>query len=174
MTKQARSVEFLVERCREVDPDCGIQLQGSVARGEERPDSDVDLTVILTVGSLASTNDLIHKNNHMSGSLVHVKECLVDVDINWIREAELAELVRARGAFDWFMFLVGTSVHDPVGAAERSHGLIKNWFDRNPAVLEAWKSQQLEVGRGKREEGHLLQFDTQPKFCEYLRKHFQN
>lgn len=174
MTKQARSVEFLVERCREVDPNCGVQLQGSVARGGERPDSDVDLTVILTVEAVRSPNELIHAHNHVAMSRVYVKEHAVDVDVNWIREDELRALIQSRGAFEWFMFLTGRSVHDPVGAAERSHDLIKSWFDRNRSALEAWQHQQREVEYAKREKGHPLDFETQPAFCAHLRKRFQS
>ena len=103
--------------------------------------------------------------------LVRFEQCDVNLDIGWIREVELRELIEAKGAIEWFMFLVGRSIHDPAGAADRSQRLIRDWYDRHPDLLEAWKQQQVDVEKHKRDRGHKLLHDTQPKFCAHLGDH---
>jgi predicted nucleotidyltransferase len=170
MTRQRAALEFVIGKCREVDPECGIQLQGSVARGEERPDSDIDLTVVTSRADGLPFNEFISRENHFAMTRVRLEKHDVDVDINWLSVDELVDLVKTHGASDWWMFYRGTPVHDPGGSARRCHRTISEWFDRNPSVAEAWNRQQAEVEKHKKNPEHALRFSTQPAFCAHLRK----
>lgn len=167
-TRQRRALEQLIARCREVDPSCGIQLQGSVSRGEEREDSDVDLTVLLTLAELPRENALLNATNR--GRMIRTRdEALgLNVDVNWLSEQELIERVDRHGALDWYMFLVGETVHDPAGAVARCRARIARWYDDHPRALRAWQQQHVELSRRRRDPTHPLEFETQPAFVAHL------
>lgn len=169
MTNQRAALDYLVQLCREADPDCGVRLQGSVARGQERADSDIDLTVILSPAGPHQFNRLIREDNHYGMRVIPVEECGVTLDINWLRVDELLRIVRDRGAGDWWMFYQGQTIHDPAGLAERCQDAIAEWFERNPAITEAWRRQQQEIQRHKQDPDYPLAFANQPAFSAYLR-----
>jgi predicted nucleotidyltransferase len=170
VSKQRAALEHLIERCRQADPNCGVLLQGSVARGDERPESDIDLTVVLSISEPLAYNEVIARENRYGMIRIHLDEWDVDVDVNWLTADELLEIVRTRGATDWWMFYRGAAVHDPAGHAGRCHEAISNWFDRNPNVADAWSLQQAEVEKRKLDPGHPIRFETQPAFCAHLRE----
>ena len=169
MSKQQAALDYVVELCRQADPDCGIRLQGSVARGQEQPDSDIDLTVVLSQEGPRRFNRIIREDNHFGMRLIPVEECGVQLDINWLRVDELLGIVRDRGAFDWWMFHQGRTIHDPAGLAKRCQDAMAEWFERHPAVAEAWRRQEQEVQRHKQDASHPLAYANQPAFCAYLR-----
>ena len=170
MSKQKNALDYLITKCCAADPDCGIQLQGSVARGEEHPDSDIDLTIVLSQCEPREYNELITKENHYSMTRVYIDKHDVNVDINWLHAEELVDIVTNMGASDWWMFLRGIPIHDPIGLAEHCQQTISHWFDENPSVASAWKLHQTEVEKHKRNPECELQFSNQPEFCEHLRK----
>ena len=141
-------------------------LQGSVAREEEREDSDLDVTVVRPDGVVPRLNEVLSAENH--GPMTRIRVQGVDVDVNWLFASELLERVRTRGAVDWFMFHEGVPVHDPEGLAARCQAAIREWFAARPEILAAWRRQQAAVERRKRDPSAPLAFATQPEFCAHL------
>lgn len=73
-----------------------LALFGSVARGEQRPDSDIDLVVVFDAGALVSLLDL----SRVKSTLAEMLEAPVDVTVAPIEKARLKssieeDLVRA-------------------------------------------------------------------------------
>jgi predicted nucleotidyltransferase len=170
MSKQQDALPFLVQRCSSVDPNCGIQLQGSLARGTERDDSDVDLTVVLDPAAPAPRfNEFLNPQNHGGMIRVWVDRFGVNVDINWIYESDLVALSHTSAALGWYMFAIGRPLYDPQNRAQRCQDSLRKWFDAHPEILRAWEAQQVAVNRHKHEPGHALEFPTQPAFCAHLR-----
>jgi predicted nucleotidyltransferase len=62
MTTHQKVLAEIVAELIETDADCSIFLRGSVATGEERPDSDIDLFVTFSKEP-ASTSPLINEGN---------------------------------------------------------------------------------------------------------------
>jgi hypothetical protein len=168
VSRQTEALTDLVARCAEAHPDCGVRLQGSVASGAERPDSDIDLTVVVPGASLVRENDLLWADNHWRMRLVHDSTTGLNLDINWVGVQELLTLVAQRGAAAWFMFLTAVTLRDPSGLVARCETAIANWFHTNPAILAAWHRQQLAVDSFKRDPAKLLEFATQPAFLQHL------
>src|SRR6185503_14723479 len=89
VSRQLQALPHLTARCVEAHPDCGIRLQGSVARGQERLDSDIDLIIVVPEGGLQRPNELLCADNHWSMQLVHDAPTGMKLDINWVTAPEL-------------------------------------------------------------------------------------
>ena len=170
MGRHREALGALVAKCAEADPDCGVQLQGSVARGDERPDSDIDITVVLSRPEPLVFNEIIARENHFGMTRARLDPFGVDVDVNWLSATELLETVESQGAVGWWMFYRGTPIHDPKGLAKRCHEAISDWFGANPGIAAEWEKQQAEVERHKRDPRHVLRHPAQPEFCAHLKR----
>lgn len=158
----------MIARCVEAHPECGIRLQGSVARGNERADSDIDLTVVVPGDALLRDNELLSNSNHWSMRLLHDETTGATLNINWVGADELLELVKHTGAAAWYMFLKGSTLRDPAGVIAVCEAAIAGWFQANPVILAAWNRQQAAVEAFKKELAPALEFPTQPAFLRHL------
>lgn len=170
MGKQRDALETLVAKCAAADPDCGVQLQGSVARGDERPDSDIDITVVLSRPEPLVFNEIITRGNHFGMTRARLDPFEVDVDVNWLTQSELLDIIERYGAVGWWMFYRGTPIHDPTGLAKKCQEAISGWFEAHPGIAAEWERQQAEVELRKKDPRHVLRHPTQPGFCAYLTK----
>ncbi len=169
MTTQTAALPYVIQLCRDADPSCGIRLQGSVARRQEQPDSDIDLTIVMSHDAPLRFNQIIREDNHYGMRLIRLDPCGLDLDINWLRVEELLRCVRNGGAMDWWMFHTGRTLHDPAGLAQQCEAAIAEWYDRNPAIVAAWARQQEEVQKNKQDPNYPLKYANQPQFSAYLR-----
>lgn len=148
------------------EPAAGIVLQSSVARGTERPDSDVDLTVVTSRDVGADGNELINGTNR--GGMIRARRSGIDVDVNRETHAALRDRFLRRGAADWYIFSHGEVLRDPAGLAQDCRALGWAWFARHPRVAAAWEEQNREVARRKADPAHPLRFPTWPDFSRHL------
>jgi hypothetical protein len=167
MSRQSEALPSIVAGCVAVDPACGVMLQGSVARGCEREDSDVDVTVVTSDREDLAFNEILNPGNH--GAMTRVVVDGVNVDINWIRASELLEQGAARGFAGWWMFRHGRPVQDPEGLAARCQAEIVAWFESQPAVAAAWARQQELLEAHKRDRSRELEFPTFGAFHAHVR-----
>ena len=134
---------------------CGILVAGSVQRGEEREDSDLDLFVVFRGdGQL----DLTHETSAEG----------VKIDLALFPE----EAFRRHVASEWFnfwMFSRAEIVHDPTGIAKRNQDIARSYFERRPDVACEWVKQMEEVRRHKDDRNHVLQHPTWESFSEHVR-----
>ena len=156
----------VVELLTAVDEKMGIVIVGSVARGSERPDSDIDITVIfsgdehppLDESSFFSTDNRWALRT--KGEIENKR-----IDLAWDTENNVLqrlrgpepdktalfagddeeahfqrlEAIRAEGngpAGCWPL-ATGWIIHDPLGIAEHCQSIAKTWFESNPDILEA-------------------------------------
>lgn len=168
MSAPREALEQLLSRCVDAHPECGVRLQGSLARNTERVDSDIDLTVVVPAGGLMRENELLAAANHWVMQLVEHQATGTRVDINWVTAPELLDLIARRGASAWYMFFRGTTLRDPLGLVASCESAIAGWFEAQPAVLQAWDEQQAKVEAFKRARTGPLEFPTQPAFLQHL------
>jgi predicted nucleotidyltransferase len=174
VSRQTEALPHLVARCVEAHPDCGIRLQGSVARGAERADSDIDLTVVVPGNALVRESDLLSQNNHWRMQLVQDQTSGLRLDINWVGVDELLDLIAERGAVAWFMFFSGTTLRDPSGVVARCETAVATWFQSHPEILTVWNRQQKAVDAFKSDRSIGLEFATQPAFLAEAPSEFIN
>lgn len=169
MSKQQDTLPYLIQRCCEVDPNCGVQLQGSVARGVEREDSDIDLCIVIDPsGRELRFNEFLNDANHGAQIRVVAEPTGVNVDINWIYVPDLIEISQSSLAIWWHMFAFGRPIHDPLGIAKRCQDHLRAWYDKHPGIVQEWDKQQVEWDRRKIDPAYKLEFPTQYEFCRHL------
>lgn len=146
-----------------MDPDCSILLVGSLARGEEREDSDIDLHVCLS-REPEHRNDLIGEHNYQ-----HMHVCTerqgIKIDIGW-RLLDSLEREWSRPNVHYY-FMIGKSIRDPSGGQARWLDIQRRWLDQRPWLEEIWEHQLQEMSRHKKDPSHPLRFKEQ-EFYAYL------
>ncbi len=169
MNRQQRALPYLISKCCEIDPNCGIQLQGSVARGEEQPESDIDLTVILRDITDIRYNELITPDNHPGMIRVYHAEFDVNIDINWEFASRLNVSLTTHGAAGWYIFSQGRPIYDPLGLAKQCQNQMLLWFNAHSSIAQAWEKQHNEVHKQKKNPHHKLEFPTFADFHSHLK-----
>ena len=140
----------LVEICTSIHPVCGVVLIGSVARGMERADSDVDLNILFPGDDCPlEVSPYIAADNRWQ---LKVKDEIegIRIDVAWETEHGLMDKLSGDGAMYCWPFSNGRMLHDPRGVAGRSLKIAQAWFAerrddvaRNEAEYAAAKAEQL-------------------------------
>ncbi|GEM_PF-2784919 len=135
-------------------PECGILLAGSVQRGEERPDSDLDLFVVFPGDGAVR--------------LEHEESCEgIKVDLAVLPEDAFQREVKQHW-FRFWMFSRAEIVHDPAGIAKRSQDLVLSYFRRHPNIDQAWEEQLKKVRHHKKDRNYLPEYPTWDGFAERI------
>ena len=137
-------------------PDCGILLMGSVQRGEERPDSDIDLFVVFEGdGTLGLTHETSPEGVKIDLALFPKATFLRQLEDEW---------------FLYWGFSRATIVHDPTGIAAQCQKMVRERFSENPQIDAAWKQQQTEVLKHKADRSYTLEFPEWADFASHVRQ----
>ena len=137
-------------------PGCGILVAGSVQRGEERPDSDLDLFVVFPGdGRLGLTHETSPEGVKIDLAVFPEDAFLRQLPAEW---------------FNFWMFSRAEVVHDPAGIAGRCRDLARARFRERPDVDAAWERQFAEVRRHKADRSHALEFWTWDDFSRHIRE----
>ncbi len=135
-------------------PDCGILVSGSVQRGEERPDSDLDLFVVFAGdGQLGLTHEESTEG--------------IKIDVALFPEEAFRCQVDTEG-FNFWMFARAEIVHDPSGIAKRNQDIALAYFRNHPDVDAAWDNQLQEVRRHKADQSYIPEFPTWEIFSKHV------
>jgi len=137
-------------------PGCGILVAGSVQRGEEREDSDLDLFVVFPGGG-----DIRLEHEESAEG--------VKIDLALFPERGFQREVEEHGYRFW-MFARAEIVHDPTGIARRNQEIALSYFTSHPDVDEAWAEQMAEVRRHKADPSYLPEHATWGEFAEHVRR----
>jgi predicted nucleotidyltransferase len=135
-------------------PGCGILVAGSVQRGEERPDSDLDLFVVYP------GDGTVHLEHETSPEGVKV-------DVALFPETGFLRQVPEEWHKFW-MFSRAEIVYDPTGIARRNQGVALTYFRRHPDVDAAWERQIEEVRKHKAEPSYLPRYPTWDEFARHV------
>ena len=167
MSKHRDILAALTGEIAKADPACGIVLQGSVAEGCERHDSDIDLFVVCSTDR-PEPNDYIQQDNrgHMQAKRPFDG---ITVDIGWQHVDALVQSIDADGAAALFMFSRGKILRDPARLAKLCQDAMHAWFASNPRVARAWARQQEEITRQKRDPSYAIDHPTFADFMTYLK-----
>jgi predicted nucleotidyltransferase len=156
----------LIRELTQIDKEMGIILIGSVARGCERSDSDIDLTVLFPGNSCPDfgASPFFSRDNRWAlKSKGEIQE--KRIDLAWETEQSLLirlngpepdkdalmaspnddelfdklEKIRAAGdgpAGCWPL-ATGKIIYDPLGVAERCQTIAIDWFNKNEEISDA-------------------------------------
>jgi predicted nucleotidyltransferase len=131
----------LVEICTAIDPECGVVLIGSVARGVERANSDIDLNILFPGDEcVVGVHRYIAADNRWQ---LQVKDQIegIRIDVAWETEQALLERVSGDGAACCWPFSQGQVLYDPLGVAARPLNIAQAWFAAHRAVAERYEAE---------------------------------
>ena len=136
---------------------CAILVFGSVQRGAERPDSDLDLIVFYEGdGDLRVERD------------AKFPDVGVRVDVVLFPDAAFHRLA----AKEWYLFWEFSQaeiLHDPTGIARRNQDMIRRQLQSRPDIVSAWEELMAQVRRHKLDPSFEVPL-TRPAFEDKLRR----
>lgn len=156
MSVQREIMSRMIAELPDRYPGCGILLAGSVQRGEEREDSDLDLFVVFPDNGPVR---LQHEESPEG----------IKIDLALFPEGGFQRAVEEEG-YKFWMFSRAEIVYDPTGIAARNREIALSYFERHPAVDEAWAEQMSEVKRHKADGNYLPKHPTWAGFAEHVRQ----
>ncbi len=139
-------------------PGCGVLVFGSVQRGAERPDSDLDVMVVCP-----GDGELKLECGARTGA------GNVNVDMAIFPEETLRKVAQTR----WFIFWEFSQaeiVHDPAGIAQRNQAIVCRRMREHPEVVRVWEEVMVAVRRSKKEAGVAMPYGGRTGVEEYLEK----
>lgn len=164
MSRQRALIPTVMARFVAIDPGCSIVLVGSVQRGYERPESDIDLLVIVHDGvQFDPVKWEVRWENRGAKSLDGVVEgihaCVFFASVSglerWITETP----------HHMYPFSQGEVLRDPEGLVARLQPIAREYFRLHPAIAEEWEAQlqahKLVKLNGRDENGFYRASDGQ-------------
>ncbi len=154
MSIQREIIDRMTSELSDRYPRCGILVAGSVQRGEERPDSDLDLFVVFQGdGQLGLTHEESPEGIKIDLALFPEGAFLRQADAEW---------------FNFWMFSRAEIVHDPTGIAKRNQDIALAYFRQHPDVDAAWAKQMQEVRKHKANRSYIPEFPTWDDFSRHV------
>lgn len=155
MSVQREIIDRMTPELSDRYPGCGILVAGSVQRGEERPDSDLDLFVVFQGdGKLGMTHEVSPEGIKIDLALFPEAAFLLQADAEW---------------FNFWMFSRAEIVHDPAGIAKRNQNIALAYFRMHPGVDAAWCNQIQEVWKHKADRSYIPEFPAWDDFSKHVR-----
>ena len=150
MSRHQDIIPNLVSVCSQIHEDCGVVLIGSVARGTERPDSDIDLNIIFP-GDVcpAGQHPYIDDDNHWQ---LVIKDTVdgIRVDVAWETERALLGRLRSDDVLNCWPFSNGRVLYDPSNVAAPCLQIAKHWYSQHPDIAARFEAAYAEAKCRKR------------------------
>jgi predicted nucleotidyltransferase len=121
-----RIVNEIVDEYKEDESTLAITLFGSLARGEEREDSDVDIEIISTSAK--------------KWKLLKDKKYGLDIDLVICPKTHLLHQVD-RYPYLCHDYLSEKIIYDPTGFMVDLKNKLRQYFNKHPEVVEFWKKK---------------------------------
>lgn len=159
MSKQRDILPQVVASILERSPEAAIFLMGSVSFGYERPESDLDLGVVVPdVTSVEFPDGKVTWQSERD-KVVDAAVEGVRLDMVFITPAFLErELVRKPWRGYYFAQL--EVLHDPQGIMQSYQSRIAPWFDGHSDIVEIWKEwmaqRKVRAVSGGKQQGELV------------------
>jgi hypothetical protein len=175
MTKQRQLAERLAAECSVIDPSCSVVAFGSVGRGDERSESDLDLMVLTELSKLIS--DRLTWDEFRGGEVgdeipVRVHHGRIDgigVDVHSCTPQNRLAVVRDIPHISYGEVLI---LRDPTGVAGKCKETACAYFAAHPDIAAAFAEQERELLRHKMDAGHDLAFPERDGFLRHVEKRF--
>ena len=167
MSKQRAILPGIVAELSANAPSCGVLLMGSVRDGDERPESDVDLYVIVAPAKSLSLPDghVIHEEKGMK--LIERFVEGVKVHFVWWRADAFRRNLDA-SPHSAYPFAQAEILHDPAGIANHCQAVSLAYFDQHPELQRAWEEQLDKLRQHKHDPTVPLGFPEWGDFAEHL------
>lgn len=177
MSKQRDILPKVLDIVLRSAPDSSVALGGSVSFGNERPDSDIDLLVIVRdVTNTGYPGGKIKLQNH---GFKYFEATLDGVPLEVIYHTpETFEHLLVSRPWRGYKFLHVEILHDPNRLIQSWKDQIALWFDAHPDAVELWKRWLAEhadrqLSRGKKLGEIIKKFPDQiHDFWPYLDEQF--
>ncbi len=175
MTKQRQLAERLAQECAVIDPSCSVHAFGSVGRGVERPESDLDLMVMTELYKLIAerlTWDEVrigYDGDEIPVRLHHGKIDGIGVDLHCCTPQNRLAVVRDIPHIAYGKVLI---LRDPTGVASRCEATVRAYFDARPEMDAVFVEQERELLRHKMDSGHSLRFPERTDFMRHVESRF--
>jgi hypothetical protein len=158
-TLQEEIAEEVVEELKKDPSVVGIEIAGSLARGDIRPDSDIDFGVI---------SERIETHQFTEEYRRGIK-----IDMSFEPLGILLQSVETH-PFLLYTTLMSRIVDDPKGILRQMHDRLENYFENHPEIVEFWENKlsQMKAAKMKGEEweGYRSVLDeAEMKFSEEKR-----
>jgi hypothetical protein len=154
MSEHRRILADVVSELAAESPECRIVLHGSVQRGDERQDSDLDLIVIQEQGG---DRRIDYSRSHRG-----IRLGLTRYGASWLEESIAAQP-------HWYWPLSRAQVlRDADGLARRLQSRLRHYFDTHPAVARAWEAHVEHYLRTKSDASLGDTHPTWESFFTYL------
>jgi predicted nucleotidyltransferase len=147
MTIQQDILPRVVEICASIHDRCGVVLIGSVARGAERADSDLDLNLVFPGDERpVGRHPYVAEDNRWQ---LVVKDKIRDirVDVAWETERALLARLQSDEIRDCWPFSWGRVLRDPAKIVAPCLNLAREWYQRHPEVAERYEADYTEAKR---------------------------
>jgi hypothetical protein len=154
MSKHRRILPDAIAELGAESPECRIVLHGSVQRGEERSDSDLDLIVVQDRGG--------DRKIDFSRAREGIRLGLTCYGASWLEDSIGVHPY-------WYWPFSHAEVHrDPDGLAKRLQSCLRQYFDAHPAVVRAWEAHVEHYLRTKADPRTKHTHPTWESFFAYL------
>ena len=163
---QEKIAEEVIEELKNDPSVVGIEIAGSLARGDIRPDSDIDFGV---------TSESIETHQFIEEYRSGIKIDMSIEPLNMVLQSIETH------PFLWYTTILSKIVYDPKGYLKQIHDRLEEYFENHPEIVEFWetKRSQLKAAkmRGEEQEGFRSVLDeAEMKFSKekrITRKFFQ-
>ena len=136
----------LVEHVKSYHPDCSIVLIGSVARGRQRAESDIDLNIFFAAEDDVQASPYVDADNRWQLSM-KPKFRGVRIDVAWETYDGLGQRLAGDGALRCWPFSNGKILHDPAGTVAEYLEVARRWFLTHPEDAQRIQSEYTEAKR---------------------------
>ena len=172
MSKQRDILPEVLSYLHEHVSDCPVYLTGSVALQHERPDSDIDLLVIVPDVAIVTFPGGKVEWEEDQFKLVAAEFQNVPLHLHFATR----DLLHEFEANPWraYKFLKIEALQDLDGIVQKSKDKIAPWFDNHPEAVELWQRwldehKERQLSRGNQVGPLLQQFPNQmPDFWNHL------
>ncbi|HUT61318.1 MAG TPA: nucleotidyltransferase domain-containing protein [Phycisphaerae bacterium] len=140
MTTHRQVLQQVVETLQQGNPQCAVLLAGSILRGTEDSQSDIDLFVVVPeINSFrAVLGRVVHSTDHVRVVQEQIEG--IPVTMTCFDSALLRDMVRQ----PWrnYLFAKAGVLRDPLGIVGETQRAINEWYAAHPAVTAIWTEQE--------------------------------
>lgn len=179
MSKQRDILPRVLELILQDALDASVALGGSVSFGNERPDSDIDLLVI--VPDVADVGYPGGKIKHQNAGFKYFEAAFDGIPLEVIYHTpETFEPLLVTRPWRGYKFLHVEILHDPQGLIQSWKDRIAPWFEDHPDVAQLWDQWLAQHAKRQLSKGKVLgeiiqKFPDQMRdLWPYLDKQFED
>ena len=165
MSRQAETVQEIIQIVADCGVPVGMVLGGSVAQGCERDDSDLDFLAVADASrqpDLPGFSVLSEKNGC---KVLERDDGRFPIHVACWTAPSMEEILRAK-PYMMYPFIQGRIVHDPTGIAWHYQARIQEYFETHPRLTAAWAKQLGDLRHSRSRSDEELAF---PQWSDFVR-----